>query len=248
MTQSIKTAFFFVLFIFLGLFLYTTFAGPIPFFVNSVQTTKSNLFTVQGTGKATGIPTTVKLSFGVTKSAPNAQSAQNQVNQVVAAMIEGLKGLGIAEKDIMTTNYSVSPQYDFTSGKQTINGYMATQNLEIQTKDVDKAQKAADIATQNGANLVGGVTFILDDQTRKELEQKARTQAVQNAKEKAEGLAKTAGITLGRVIDVSEQSNQPPIFADRAVNALKVEEQQPTQLTPGESTIEITVSLSYETR
>lgn len=248
MTQSIKTAFFCVLFSFLGLFLYTTFAGPIPFFINSVQTTKANLFTVQGTGKATGIPTTVKLSLGVTKSAPSAQAAQNQVNQVATLMIEQLKNLGIAEKDITTTNYSVSPQYDFTSGKQTINGYTATQNLEIQTKEVEKAQKATDIATQNGANLVGGVMFILDDQTRKELEQKARTQAVQNAKEKAQNLAKAAGITLGRVIDVSEQSNQPPVFADRAISALKVEEQQPTQLTPGESTIETTVSLSYETR
>ena len=56
--RELKTSLLTAFGILLVFFLYTKFAGPVPFSVNSIQTTKTNLFSVSGEGKATGIPDT----------------------------------------------------------------------------------------------------------------------------------------------------------------------------------------------
>lgn len=246
--KDLRNSLFTILFIFLGLFLYTRFFGAIPFSVNSVSTTKTDIFKVEGTGKATEIPNTALISIGVTKNAATVLAAQDQTNSTVNKMLSDFKELGIEEKDIKTTNYSVYPNYDYTLGKQTVNGYTVTQNLQIKVKPIDKANQVIDKATENGANIVGGISFVLDDQKQKQLENEAREKAVKEAREKAQSLAKAAGITLGRIIDVQEKSATPRRIGFEPMLSAEKAEGQATQITPGQNTIEITVSLSYETR
>lgn len=244
--QSFKIPLLTIFFIFLGLFLYNKLVGPISFSVNSIQTTKANLFSVNGVGKATGIPDTVQLSIGVTKTAPAVSSAHEQTNTAANKIIEDLKKLGIVEKEIKTTNYSVNPNYDYSRGGQNIIGYTVTQTLEVNITPIDIANKAIDTATSDGANLVGGVNFIFNEKTKKDLEDKARTEAVKIAKEKAQSLANATGIRLGRIVDVQESGNfEPrPIFAAQSLEADKVTD---TSLQPGENSITISITLSYET-
>lgn len=243
MKSSILT----ILFIFLGLFLYTKFAGPIPFSVNSIQTTKTNLFTVNGTGKATGIPDTAQLSIGVTKTGSTVTIAQNQANTAANKIIEDFKKLGIEDKNIKTTNYSINPNYDYSrGGTQSITGYTVTQTLEVDITPIDIANKAFDAATADGANLVGGVNFTFNDKTQKDLENKAREEAVKMAKEKAQNLTSATGIRLGKIVDVQESNDftPRPIMMAQGLGAAKSAD---TQLQPGENSITINITLSYET-
>src|ERR1051325_3414701 len=106
MWKSIQTPLLTVVFIFVGLLLYTKLAGPIPFTVNSISTVKQNLFTVDGTGEVTGVPDTALVSLGVNKNAATVEAAQTQVNEVINKVKADLKGLGIEDKDIKTVNYS----------------------------------------------------------------------------------------------------------------------------------------------
>ena len=177
-----------ILFFFICLFVYTKLAGPIPFTVNSITTAKSSLFTVSGTGKASAVPDTAFVSFGVTKTAPTVEAAQNQVNQIANTITGGLKALGIAQKDIQTTNYNVNPNYDYTSGKQTTNGYIVSENIEVKIKPVEKANKAIDIATAAGVNQIGGITFVLNEDEKKKLQQQATQEAIKNARPAKAGL------------------------------------------------------------
>lgn len=71
MNNAVRTAGIIIVFTFLCLFAYTKLLGPIPFSVNSITTTKSNLFTVQGTGEATAVPDTALLYLGVEKKSSN---------------------------------------------------------------------------------------------------------------------------------------------------------------------------------
>ena len=243
--QSLRNTLLAILFIFLGFFIFTKLFGPIPFSVNSIQTTKNNLFQVQGTGKATAVPDTALLNLGVTKTASSVLYAQNQTNTAANKVISDLKKLGTPDKNIKTTNYSVNPNYDYTSGKQNITGYTVSQNLEVKVSPINIANRALDTATLDGANLVGGITFILNDNSQKELENKARVDAVREAKEKAGSLAKAAGIHLGRIVDVQESGNfEPrPVMMMQSLEAKSAD----TNITPGENSINITVTLSYET-
>lgn len=237
-----------IIFFFLALFVYTKFVGPLSFSVNSVNTTKTTLFQVSGDGKATAIPNTATVSFGVTKTASTVADAQNQANTTTTNIVNGIKTFSIDTKDIKTTNYSVNPNYNYNSGNQAITGYTVTQTIELKISPIEKASRAVDIATQNGANIVNNLAFILDDKTQQDIQNKARQQAIDNAKQKAQSLAQSAGMHLGKIVDIQENVNSNPISM-RANAQLKIDTtaSEPTQLQTGESTYTTTVTLSYET-
>ncbi len=257
---------FLIVFFFLALFLYTKLAGPIPFYINSVNTTKTDLFSVDGTGTATAVPDGGVVNLGVTQTATTVALAQSKTNEIANKLIADIKKLGISEKDIKTTNYSVSPNYGTGprpllpnepqtmiypvpggSGQQII-GYTVTQNLEIDVKPIEKANKVVDTATADGANLIGQVSFGFSDEMKTKLENKARANAIKDAKDKAQNLSKLSGIRLGKLVNVVE-SNQirpwPVAYMDTKLS--NEQAQPPTNITPGESTVSITVTLSYET-
>jgi len=233
-----------IILVLIALFLYTKIAGPIPFSVNSTNTNKTDLFEVSGIGKAAAAPDTAKITIGVIESAPNVLDAQEKVNSKAKNIIDGIKNLGVAEKNIKTTSYSVNPDYNFDK-TQRITGYTVTQNLEIKS-DISKINQVIDKTSANGANLAGGIEFMLNDDKMLELENKAREEAVQKAKRKAEGLAKASGIKLGKIVNVQESGeNIPrPIFLDARSD--KAQLGQPTNITPGENNVEVTVTLSYQ--
>lgn len=238
-----------ILVFFVALFLYTKFLGPIPFSVNSVQTTKTNLFQVTGDGKVTAIPNTAQLSFGVTKQAVTVTDAQNQTNTAIKNILDAVKSQGIDEKDITTTDYSVNPNYDFSSGRQNITGYTVSQNIEVKIQPVDKANKVLDAAVSQGANVVGGISFTFDDKTKQDLEDQARKMAIDAAKKKAESLSGASGLRLGKIIDVEENASFPtPIRMDTGAKLLQAAPQtQPSELPTGESSVTSTITLTYET-
>lgn len=247
--QSVITAFLTVLFIFVLLYAFAYTLGPLPISVNSVVTQKTDLFTVNGEGEATAVPDTASFTVGVTQNGSNAEAAQQQVTTTTNAIIDELKSLGVQDTDIKTQNYNVYPNRDFTRG-ETITGYTATQELAVKVDNVELANRALAAATANGANQISGVQFTIDDEDRMALEDKARRQAIDNAKKKAQSIADAAGLRLGRIISVQDSTaqQQPPIAFDRAAmgNAESIQMAQP-DLQPGENTVHVTVSLSYET-
>lgn len=243
--HSLKTPFLIILFFFFVLFLYTKFLGPLSFSVNSIQTTKTDFFRVEGTGKATAIPDTALISLGITKTANAVQEAQQSSNAIANKIITDLKTLGVPEKDIKTVNYTLTPTYDYASTQQ-IRGYSVNQTIQVQVKPLEKANQAIDIATKDGANQVGNVQFILNEETKQKVESQARKEAIENAKKKAKNLSEQTGIALGRIVDVTEETgNMLPRYG-LSNSTEKAVPDNSTELNPGESTIQITITLSYE--
>ena len=250
--KDLKIPFFTVLFIVLGLIFYTKLFGPIPFYVNNIQTTKTNLFHAQGTGKATAVPDTGFVTIGISQDSATVADAQQKVNDVMNKIINDLKKEGINEKDIKTNSYNVNPKYDYTMmpSRNNTNGFTVSQNLEINVKPIEKINKVIDIATSDGANIVNQASFGFSDELKKKLENQAREEAVKDARTKAESLAQAAGIRLGRVVDVQENSNNVipvPVMGKLAPAGEGSTNSTPTTITPGENTITTTVDISYET-
>ncbi len=257
MLRDLRIPFFTAVFLFVGFFLYFKIAGPIPFSINSIQTNNNNLFTVTGTGKATATPTEASISINVTKTGTSEQDVKDQMNIIVNKVTQDLISLGILEKDIQTSNFSITPQYNDRgitpldgpgANKPTqIIGYTGNTSIQVKAKTVDLANKALDTATGDGANQVYGPNFVLDDAAREAAQQKARIQAIQNAKKQAEQTAQAAGVSLGKIISIYENSNQIP-YAQGAttMKAENTTADTSTNLNPGENTITVSVSLSYE--
>lgn len=232
-----------IFFSFLCLFLYTKFAGPLPLYINSVQTSKTDLFQVDGTGKVTAVPDVALVDIAVTKTSTTVSDAQNQTNTTIQHITDALKGEGIDTNSIKTTGYSITPQYD-QFGKM-VDSYVVTQNLEITAKPLEKVNTIIDTATSNGANIVGSTQFSFSDDMQKKLEDQARQQAVIDAKSKAVSLAHAAGIQLGNIVNVQETTSNPSPILFGAASPKTINTATPTTITPGENTVSITITLSY---
>lgn len=236
----IPIAVFFVL-----LFAYTKIAGPIPFSISSVTTTKNETFNVSGEGKVSIKPDIALVTVGVLANGSSVKAAQDQMNIAINKVTQAIKGVGVAEKDIQTTNYSINPTYDYTSGNQRITGYQANTNLSIKVRNIDNINKVIDEATKNGANQVGGINFEVEDKT--DLQNQAREKAVTDAKEKAQQAAKIAGFKLGRIVNYNENFGDvsKPIIPFRSSGAM-LDEKAQTSIETGSSEIIVNVTLSYE--
>jgi uncharacterized protein YggE len=239
-----------IVFFFLALFAYSKIAGPITFSVNNIDTQNSP-FTSTGTGEVKGTPSQATVSLGVTATSSSSDQARSSANNVINKVTADLKSLGIDESEIKTSNFSVTPNRQGSiqpliaqpSSETGANGYTANVTIEVNAPSVELANQAIDIASKDGANVIGGVSFTFDEKEQAAMKQKALKLAVADAKLKAQNLANAAGIKLGRVINISEDGNggPMPLMAKEGSAA-----SDSTQLSPGENTVSVTVTLTYE--
>ena len=228
-------------------FLFLRFAPAIP--ISSVLSQKQALFTVDGTGKVTVVPDTAVINSGITSFSTTVNLAQSQSNTIINKISASLKKLGISDKDIKTSNYSIYPQYEYSKGSMHISGYTVSALLDVTIRNLDTLNEAIDVSTSNGANTISGIQLTVDEDKRKQLEVSARDLAIKEAKAKAESLARSAGITLGRIVNIQESApNFPRPYLMTAEKLAVGGQGGDTQISPGETSITSSVTLSYETR
>ncbi|MCI0476094.1 MAG: SIMPL domain-containing protein [Anaerolineales bacterium] len=218
-------------------------AGIVTSSVQQAATDTSGIF-VAGTGKVRLKPNIATASIGVDVTAGNLAEATNQANTKMNAIIEKLKGLGVAEKDIQTTSYSIHPvtQQARAGTTPTITGYRVNNQLGITIRKIDDTGKVLDAVVAAGANNIYGISFGVDDPTP--YQQQARAAAIKVAQDKAAQLAKAANVTLGKVISISEGSAMPqPVF--RAAPAMMSADSVSVPVETGELEINVSVEMRF---
>lgn len=237
-----------VIIVSLAVLLVLKFSPPIP--VSSVVTQKTDLFTVSGEGKVTVVPDTGIINLGINLTRPSVKTAQTEVNTVINKITTDTQKMGIDAKDIKTSEYSIYPEYDYSSGRAKITGYRVNAAITIKVRNLEKINEVIDSATANGANTVSGIQLTVDDDKQKELLQQAREQAIDEAKTKAESLARAAGITLGRIVNVSESGSDVirPVAYMAKEMAAGMGGGSDTSIQAGSTDITSSVTLFYETK
>ena len=165
--------------------------------------------TVGGTAKLSIEPDIARMTIGVLSTGSSVAATQKQNTEKMNAITAAVKGFGVKDADIQTSNYNISPQYDWTNGKQILRGYQVSQDVSIKIRDLDKIGDIVQKAGELGSNQVGGISFEVDDMTA--VQKRARDKAIVDAKEKAGVLAKTLGVQLGKVVSFSEDSGSSPV-------------------------------------
>ena len=172
------------------------------------------LITMSGHGEARAIPDTATLSAGVSAQAPTAAAALSANTTRMQSVMAALKKLGVPDKDIQTSNFSISPQYANGNGEAPrITGYQANNQVEVRLEDVGKLGVTLDALVTAGANQMNGVNFSIRNDAA--LLAQARAAAVAEARLKADTFAKAAGVGLGSILSIGEAGNEGPrpIFA-----------------------------------
>ncbi len=204
---------------------------------------------VSGMGTATLAPDIAYFSAGVTETNASVTDAQNSVTTKTNAIIDALRQGGVdVDKDVKTTGYSVQPQYNYPQNSTPVlTGYRITNNVNVTVRDITKVGQLLDAVTKAGANQVGGVSFGLAD--LEGASRVAREQAVQNARNKADTLAKATGVSVGIVMTIDDESTTPPpprpISAAPSANAAAGSAAAPPPIQPGETTVSVTVRITY---
>src|SRR3989344_2468805 len=165
-----------------------------------------------GEGKIKATPDTARADLGLLTEGKDSITVQNENSEKMNAVIKFLKDKEkIADADIKTNNYSLSPKYDYVKGKSVLSGYILNQTITVTVRDLKKVGEVLDGAVSSGANRIDSVSLFLDKP--EELKNKAREEAVKQAKEKAAAAAKIAGFRLGRLVNFNEGfSGEPPVF------------------------------------
>ena len=188
---------------------------------------RTNVVTVLGKGEVSRKPDVARSTMGIAVTAPTVAEASRLANQQMTNLIAAIKKEGVADKDIQTANFSINferhepPQPVVMSAPAKPGSarhtaaaparagqYRVSNTVRVTIRDIEKAGRLLDAAVAAGANEVWGISFEIDKPEA--LEAEAREKAAQDARARAEALAKTQGRTLGEVVSVSENMGGGP--------------------------------------
>lgn len=200
---------------------------------------------VSGTGTVTAAPDVAILSLGVESQAVTVTEAQSDAVAAMVGIMAALDANGVAEKDIQTQRYSISVvrKWDEDYRKEITIGYRVTNIVTAKIRDIDKTGIIIDAVAEAGGDLtrIESIGFTVDDSTAYNSE--AREQAVLDAMAKAEQIASTANVILGRATYISESGGYIPTRYPAPSFAGSLDESTP--ISPGEMEITITVQMGF---
>lgn len=207
-------------------------------------TTSMNGISVSGRGEVFGTPDTLTVSIGISVGKPTVSEAVDVAARRATDLIGALQGLGVAEADIQTSNYSIYPEYDYRENQTPqITGYRVDNTLTVKIRDLDRAGEVLDAATAAAGDevRVNGVSFVLEDNDA--LLVAARAAAWEDAKAKAEQLAELAGVTLGAPLTISESVGSVPVPYYARAEAAAGDLATPIQ--PGQETVSVDLTVTF---
>ena len=232
----------------------------VRYFGASIEPSSFRSFSVSGEGKITAVPDIAEFSFGIlTQGGVDIVKLQKENTEKMNKAIAFLKEKSVDSKDIKTENYNLEPRYQnyncFNQSNDGVEpcpppeiiGYAITQSVSVKVRDFNKIGDIFSGIMTSGANSVSQLQFTIDNPEK--LQNSAREKAIENAKEKAEAIAKAGDFNVGRLLGVDENSYNPPIY----YRSLKTEfsnidaDASPT-IEAGSQEVKINVVLRYEIR
>ena len=195
--------------------------------------------TVTGEASVNAAPDLAVIRVGVASNAKTAREASDANARQMTDVIAAIKAAGIADRDIQTSRLALQAQYDSSKpGLSKLVGFQLSNQITMQIRDIGNLPALLDRVIAAGANEMSGMEFVVSEQSK--LLDKARTEAIADARRKAELYAQAAGARLGAVASISEEGAAPPAYPMQAMRVAGV------PIAPGEKTLRVTVSVSYE--
>jgi len=204
---------------------------------------------VTGEGKVTAVPDIATLRLGIEAQEATVAEAQARASEAMGRVRAALEDNGVAEKDIQTQYFSIHKvtRWDEIKNQEIVIGYRVTNMVTAKIRDIDKAGLIIDAVAVAGGDLtrIDDISFSIDDPSV--YLEEARGKAMVDVKAKAEKLARLAGVRLGKPTYISESSYLPsPIYPRVYYEGAAIPAPAPpTEISPGEMEISLTVQVAY---
>jgi uncharacterized protein YggE len=198
---------------------------------------EADSLTVSGVGSVESTPNEAQLSFGVETRRPTAKAAVAANADEMRRVINALRQA--RAREIATQWVSVYPVSSADDGS--VDAYSASNSVSA-VIDVGDAAALIDAAAEAGANQISGPG--MSSSNAEELYRRALADAVAEARERAQVLAKAAGRSLGEISAIAEGAGPSPLpYAERAAM-----DAASTPIVPGEQETTATVTVTFELR
>ena len=220
-------------------------AGPVaaadPTPGNAFATTTLNL---SATGESHAAPDLANLNLGVDTLRATAGAAMRDNAAQMTKVIAALKAAGLPDKDLRTSNLSLSPQYVYEPNVPArLSGYQASNQIQLVVRDLTRVGAVADAVVSAGATTIGQISFGLGNPLA--AENSARVAAVKALQDKAALYAQATGYHIVRLVNLSEGAPYSPGPQPMAMMA-SARVASPTPVEAGESTVRIDIVGVFE--
>jgi len=215
--------------------------------INNKLSKSENVITVSASSEVYAKPDLALTVFSVVSEAKTVGEAVQDNAAKMNAVIASVKSQGVEDKDLKTTNFNISPRYEWDKEwrNRTLVGYEVNQSLQVKMRDLTKVGDIIQGASSAGANELGDLQFTIDNEDL--LKEEARNKAIEEAKSKAKALSEKLGIKLVKIISFSESGDYPvPYYAASAKEVSGMGGAVAPDIQTGENKISSTVSLTYQ--
>jgi uncharacterized protein YggE len=190
------------------------------------------------------------LTLTVTRDEETARAALDANSAAMSDVLSAMKSEGIKERDLQTSDFSIQPRYFYPPNKPATNhqpprivGYTVRNSLTVRIRDISALGEILDTSVTLGVNEGGNIVFTNDDPSAAITQ--ARVKAVKDAMAKAKTLAGAAGVKVGKLLEISEQTHNPrPMPMVRAERSMAMSADS-VPVATGENTYKVTVSMSF---
>lgn len=200
---------------------------------------------VNGEGSVSVPPDMATVSVGVVTESENVKDAMTLNNTRVRGVFKALSECGIEKKCFETTQFSVSPKtvYNQNTRESKIVGYTVVNQVSVKVHELDSLGDVLTAVTENGANNIGSIAFGVTnmDDAVKVARQRATADALARAKLYCESL----GVSVGNVVEISEQSVSQPRFARYEMQAVRALSEAVPVSAGGDKAISVSVSVTF---
>lgn len=206
---------------------------------------------VSGSATVKAAPDRGRVSVSVVSRAATAREASEANAKASKTVLEKLRAAVRAPGEVRTTGYELGAEYDYNQapgarGPKLV-GYSATNRFAVVSADLEGIGGLIDAAIVAGATQVDSIGFFLDDEEA--VRRQALLEAGRKARDEAETVARSLGVTLGDVLDASTSSSPPPVFYGREKMAMAVDAAAPaTEMVPGSLDIGASMTVTFAIR
>ena len=208
------------------------------------QETPRPTLSIDGQGTGTAAPDMATVTIGVTTQGEDAAKAQNDNAWVSNQIQNAVRGLGIEEKDIQTRNYSFYPNYSTDKDhRNEVTGYTVNNSVIVVVRDIKLTGKVIDAALSNGANEINSLDFSASD--TKAVRKVALLNAIQDARDKADIIAKGLGKRIVGIQNVSESTGYIETRRFGGNMLMAVAKDAATPIAPGSLSLTANVHIDF---
>lgn len=213
---------------------------------HDTRSAKPATITVTGKGEAYAAPDLAVIRVGVVTEAEDAAGAMSDNNSKQAAIIEALQAAGIEPRDMQTSDLSLDQRMSYPEKEAPrLEGYRASNMLTVRIRDLEQLGQILDTTIKAGATNLVDLNFQRDDSN--DLKDEARKSAVEDAVHRATIMAEAAGVKLGAIRVIEENSAQmPPRPMAMMARAQAADMESSVPVQAGEMVISAEVRIVFE--